>query len=210
MLRGRGTGRVGRQVTEPQRGRSAVNSWNRGTARGRGRPLSGRPTNNRTGVAQITEMPEYEEIEVEQPSQNPEQDFLEEAELYNVNELGRNPRNDDGYEEDQYFNGPQVHPSPLGLDESRPMPTCTLSADNLIALLETQQGQAELCHQVNSWTRKHTGGERGPSGYRDNPNARHHKMFAPVIIGKHDGEYEHITMALLDSGNLLQQTSHQC
>ena len=75
MLRGRGTGRVGRQVTEPQRGRSAVNSWNRGTTRGRGRPLSGRPTNNRTGVAQITEMPEYEEIEAEQPSQNPEQDF---------------------------------------------------------------------------------------------------------------------------------------
>ena len=85
------------------------------------------------------------------------------------------------------------------------MPTCTLSADNLLALLETQQGQAELCHQVNNWNRKHTGGEQGLSGYRDNPNARHHEMFAPVIIGKHDGEYEHITMALLDSGNLLQQ-----
>ena len=30
-------------------------------------------------------------------------------------------------------------------------------------------------------------------------------MFAPLIIGKDDGQYEHITMALLDSGNLLQQ-----
>ena len=30
-------------------------------------------------------------------------------------------------------------------------------------------------------------------------------MFAPLIIGKNDGQYEHITMALLDSGNLLQQ-----
>ncbi len=30
-------------------------------------------------------------------------------------------------------------------------------------------------------------------------------MFAPIIIGKRDGEYEHVTMALLDSGNLLQQ-----
>ena len=30
-------------------------------------------------------------------------------------------------------------------------------------------------------------------------------MFAPIIIDKHDGEYEHVTMALLDSGNLLQQ-----
>ena len=30
-------------------------------------------------------------------------------------------------------------------------------------------------------------------------------MFVPLIIGKDDGQYEHITMALLDSGNLLQQ-----
>ena len=30
-------------------------------------------------------------------------------------------------------------------------------------------------------------------------------MFAPLIIGKDDGRYKHITMALLDSGNLLQQ-----
>ena len=30
-------------------------------------------------------------------------------------------------------------------------------------------------------------------------------MFAPLIIGRRDGKYEHITMALLDSGNLLQQ-----
>ncbi len=30
-------------------------------------------------------------------------------------------------------------------------------------------------------------------------------MFAPIVIGKRDGEYEHVTMALLDSGNLLQQ-----
>ena len=85
------------------------------------------------------------------------------------------------------------------------MPTYTLPADNLIALLETQQGQAELCHQVNSWTKKHTGGVQGLQGYRDNPNARHHEMFAPLIIGRRDGLYEHITMALLDSGNLLQQ-----
>ena len=85
------------------------------------------------------------------------------------------------------------------------MPTYTLSADNLITLLETQQGQAELCHQVDRWTREYTGEEQGFPGYRDNPNARHHEMFAPLIIGKHDGEYEHITMALLDSGNLLQQ-----
>ena len=33
----------------------------------------------------------------------------------------------------------------------------------------------------------------------------HHEMFAPLIIGKSDGQYEHIAMALLDSGNLLQQ-----
>ena len=30
-------------------------------------------------------------------------------------------------------------------------------------------------------------------------------MFSPIIIGKRDGVYEHVTMALLDSGNLLQQ-----
>ena len=30
-------------------------------------------------------------------------------------------------------------------------------------------------------------------------------MLAPLIIGRRDGQYEHITMALLDSGNLLQQ-----
>ena len=75
IVRGRGTGRLGKTVAEPQRGRSATTSWTRGTTRGRGRPFSGRPTNNRTGVAQITEMPDYEEIEGEQPSQNPEQDF---------------------------------------------------------------------------------------------------------------------------------------
>ena len=75
MVRGRGTGRFGKPSSEPQRGRSAAPSWTRGTTRGRGRPFSGRPTNNRTGVAQITEMPDYEEVEREQPSQNPEQDF---------------------------------------------------------------------------------------------------------------------------------------
>ena len=85
------------------------------------------------------------------------------------------------------------------------MPTYTLSPDNLIALLETQQGQAELCQQVNNWTGRHTGGVQGLQGYQDNPNARHHETFAPLIIGKSDGQYEHITMALLDSGNLLQQ-----
>ena len=30
-------------------------------------------------------------------------------------------------------------------------------------------------------------------------------MFVPLIMGDHKGRYEHITMALLDSGNLLQQ-----
>ena len=75
MVRGRGTGRFGKTAAESQRGRSAASSWTRGTTRGRGRPFSGRPTNNRTGVAQITEMPDYEEVEGEQPSQNPEQDF---------------------------------------------------------------------------------------------------------------------------------------
>ena len=83
--------------------------------------------------------------------------------------------------------------------------TCTLTQDNLLVLLETQVGQAELCLQVNSLTNKHTGGIRGPQRYQDNPNARHHEMFAPLIVGKEKGQYEHITMALLDSGNLLQQ-----
>ena len=36
-------------------------------------------------------------------------------------------------------------------------------------------------------------------------NARHHEMFAPLIIGKDDRRYKHITMPLLDSVNLLQQ-----
>ena len=85
------------------------------------------------------------------------------------------------------------------------MPTYTLSPDNLLALLETQRGQSELCQQVNVWTQKHTGGIRGSQRYQDNPNACHHEMFAPLIIGKNDGQYKHITMALLDSGNLLQQ-----
>ena len=75
MVRSRGTGRSGKPSSEPQRGRSSAPSWTRGTTRGRGRPFSGRPTNSRTGVAQITEMPDYDEYEREQPSQNPEQDF---------------------------------------------------------------------------------------------------------------------------------------
>ena len=75
MVRSRGTGRPGKPSSEPQRGRSPAPSWTRGAARGRGRPFSGRPTNSRTGVAQITEMPDYDESEREQPSQNPEQDF---------------------------------------------------------------------------------------------------------------------------------------
>ena len=114
-------------------------------------------------------------------------------------------RNDDGYDEDDDNPGPTVQPIPHLPETSGIMPTYTLSPDNLIALLETQQGQSELCQQVNNWTQKHTGGVQGLQGYQDNPNARHHEMFAPLIIGKSDGQYEHITMALLDSGNLLQQ-----
>ena len=30
-------------------------------------------------------------------------------------------------------------------------------------------------------------------------------MFAPIAVGKTKGKYEHVTMALIDSGNLLQQ-----
>ena len=71
-VRGRGAGRPG---TEFQRGRGVVKAWSRGTSRGRGRPFDGRSPNNQTGVAQITEMPDYEENEVDQPSQNPERDF---------------------------------------------------------------------------------------------------------------------------------------
>ena len=74
-FRGRGMGRGGRQVTETQRGRGTVKTWNRGTSRGRGRPFNGRSPNNQTGVAQITEMPDCEEVEADQPSQNPERDF---------------------------------------------------------------------------------------------------------------------------------------
>ena len=74
-VRGRGMGRAGRQGTESQRGRGTVKTWSRGTSRGRGRPFNGRSPNNQTGVAQITEMPDYEENEADQPSQNPERDF---------------------------------------------------------------------------------------------------------------------------------------
>ena len=64
MVRGRGTGRSGNPSNRvTKRGRSSAPSWSRGTTRGRGRPFSGRPTNNRTGVAQITEMPDYDEYE---------------------------------------------------------------------------------------------------------------------------------------------------
>ena len=72
-------------------------------------------------------------------------------------------------------------------------------------MLETPQGQAELCHQVNNWNKKQTRYEQGLRRNEEDPNYRHHEMFAPIIIGKRDGEYEHVTMALLDSGNLLQQ-----
>ena len=122
-----------------------------------------------------------------------------------MNELGRNPRNDDkssGEDDDQK---PMVQPIPHSPDLSGTMPTYTLSPDNLLALLETQRGQLELCQQVNVWTQKHTGGIRGSQRYQDNPNARHHEMSAPLIVGKDDGQNKHITMALLDSGNLLQQ-----
>ena len=121
-----------------------------------------------------------------------------------MNELGCNPRNDDesGGEDDDP--GPTAQPIPHSPDLSGTMPTYTLSPDNLKALLETQRGQSELCQQVNIWTQKHTGGIQGSQRYQDNPNACHHDMFAPLIVGKDDGQYEHITIALLDSGNLLQ------
>ena len=35
------------------------------------------------------------------------------------------------------------------------MPTYTLTQDNLLALLETQRGQTELCQQVKVWTHRH-------------------------------------------------------
>ena len=122
-----------------------------------------------------------------------------------MNELGRNPRNDDELDLEDDTQTQLVKLAPHSPDLPGSMPTYTLSPDNLLALLETQRGQSELCQQVNVWTRRHTGGIRGPQRYQDNPNARHHEMFAPLIIGKDDGRYKHITMALLDSGNLLQQ-----
>ena len=122
-----------------------------------------------------------------------------------MNELGRNPRNDDELNWEDDAHTPLVKLTPHSPDLPGSMPTYTLSPDNLLALLETQRGQSELCQQVNVWTRRHTGGVWGPQRYQDNPNAHHHEMFAPLIIGKDDGRYEHITMALLNSGNLLQQ-----
>ena len=85
------------------------------------------------------------------------------------------------------------------------LPLYTLTPDSLLALLETQQGQIELCQQVQVWTQQHTGGVRGSRRYQDNPDASHHEMFVPLIMGDQKGRYKHITMALLDSGNLLQQ-----
>ena len=122
-----------------------------------------------------------------------------------MNKLGRNPRNDDKLGLENRDQIQLVEWAPHLPDQPGSMPTYTLSQDNLLALLETHRGQSELCQQVNVWTQKHTGGTRGPQRYQDNPNACHHEMFVPLIIGKDDRQYEHITMALLDSGNLLQQ-----
>ena len=93
----------------------------------------------------------------------------------------------------------------FGANPNGVLPLYTLTPDSLLALLETQQGQIELCQQVQVWTQRHTGGVRGSQRYQDNPDARHHEMFVSLIMGDHKGYYEHITMALLDSGNLLQQ-----
>ena len=94
---------------------------------------------------------------------------------------------------------------PNGNSQTGALPLYTLTPDSLLALLETQQGQIELCQQVQVWTRRHTGGVQGPRRYQDNPDASHHEMFVPLIMGDQKGRYKHITMALLDSGNLLQQ-----
>ena len=122
-----------------------------------------------------------------------------------MNELGCNPRNDDELSGEDDVQTPLFQSITHSPDLSGYMPTYTLSPDNLLALLETQIGQSELCQQVNVWTQKHTGGIWGPQRHQDNPNACHHEMFAPLIIGKGDEQYKHITMALLDSGNILQQ-----
>ena len=74
-IRGRGMARVGRRINESSRGRGVPNTWGRGAARGRSRPIITRSSGNRTGVAQITEMPEYDEVGEEKPVQDPEQDF---------------------------------------------------------------------------------------------------------------------------------------
>ena len=60
MFRGRGTGWSGNPSTESPRGRSSAPTWSRGTTRGRGRPFNGRTTNNRAGVAQITEVSDHD------------------------------------------------------------------------------------------------------------------------------------------------------
>ena len=75
MNRGRGVGRMGRQMNGAPRGRSSADTWGRGVTRGKGQTFGSRSTTTRTGVAQITEMPEYEGVDEELPVQDPEQDF---------------------------------------------------------------------------------------------------------------------------------------
>ena len=61
---------------------------------------------------------------------------------------------------------PLIQSIPHSPDLPGSMPTYTLSPDNLLALLETQRGQSELCQQVNVWTQRHTGGVRDHSGIK--------------------------------------------
>ena len=72
-------------------------------------------------------------------------------------------------------------------DQHGHLPIYTLTQDNLLALLETRKCQTELCQQVNVWTQRHTGGIRGSQRYQDNPDARHHEMFVPLIMGNQEG-----------------------
>ena len=68
--RGRGGTRSGGPPDLPRRGAGSSPSWSRGVAHGRGRNFD-----NRTGVAQITEIKEDDDLEKVEAPQDPEQDF---------------------------------------------------------------------------------------------------------------------------------------